>query len=167
MNSPVLRTLLVFAVFYTCSGISAFPARPFVAQGIMASNFVEAKFDPFGGYAALGRQPPEFHDFDSFQIDLVEPPENSRELKVAGYLSAQRGELILDLKKINLTLEKLSFTTEARNNITYSFDGRFLRRGSLSRFSTKVPVLEGMLTKSRGRQKIAETKLQFFYFEPH
>lgn len=167
MNTPAFRSILVFASAYILCGTFALAALPSLTQDIAAAKFIAAKFDPFGSYAILDTVPPEFDDFDSFQIDLVEPPRRGRNLKLAGFLSSRQGQLILQLKTISLTLEELSFITQAEQGVHYCFEGRFLKKGVLTRFSTKVPVLEGKLSKFMQGQKVAEKKIRFFTFAPH
>ncbi len=167
MNATSLKLVLIVTICCAALTITAKPITLSRIQGEVSSSIVEAKFDPFGGYAVLGKVPPELNEFDSFQLDLTDKQKREGKLKIAGYLSAQKGQLNFHFKVIGLTLETLTFTTEMENGISFRFEGRFLKKGAFSRFSTRVPVLEGMLVKLNQGNKVAESKLRFFYFVPY
>jgi hypothetical protein len=160
------RVVLVVAIFFALCGDVRF-AKPLAAQGTASPDVVRKRFDPFGGYAHLGEVPMEFREFDSFQIDLIEQPRKNRRLKVSGHLSVNKGVKILPFDAITLTPQKLTFTTKAEHGISYSFEGHFLRKGALSRFSSKVPVLEGRLSRYQNKRIVATRKMQFYYFESY
>lgn len=127
-------------------------------------EIIEADFDPFGGYVIRGRKPRGFDDFDNFTLDIAGEPARGRDIKVVGGVVTSSGghdSTVFQLERMNLSVSKLSFTTETVGGVGYEFEGRFLRGGALSRFSRKVSVLEGVLTKYVGGAKVAERRLRF------
>jgi hypothetical protein len=132
-----------------------------------ASTFIRSKFDPFGGYAIVGIAPNQFRDFDNFQIDLAKKPINGEKLDIKGFVSLQSGKYFPTLSRVNLSLRYLSFSSIENDQISYHFNGRFLKHGDFSKLPAETPVLEGVLIKNINGRKVAQRRVRFFYFEPH
>jgi hypothetical protein len=132
-----------------------------------AATFIRAKFDPFGGYALVGIAPNQFRDFDNFQIDLANKPISGEKLDIKGFVSLQSGKYFPVLSRVNLSLRYLSFSSIENDQISYHFNGRFLKQGDFSKLPAETPVLEGVLIKNINGRKVAQSKVRFFYFEPH
>jgi hypothetical protein len=138
------------------------------AQNLISDEFIRARFDPFGSYTILGRTPQGFADFYNFQIDLIDKPTKGRPLRINGFVqSGPNGEIICYFDTVTITLEKLAFRTKEEQGVSYSLEGRFLRKGDFSRLPRKTAALEGRLVKYQGAKKVAEAKLKFWYYEPH
>lgn len=120
----------------------------------------KVRFDPDGSFWILGEHPDGFLDFGG--IDLNN--KNLRRLPKQG-LSLNSGKNFR-FKNISLKQDHFTFTTVSLSNISYSFSGRFLRGGVFESadFDDETPVLEGLLTKYKAGQKVAEARLKFVYF---
>jgi hypothetical protein len=133
---------------------------------IMASSILihgqakKARFDPDGSFWIFGKAPDEFSDFGGINLNA----KRLRNLPGAGVqLNDGRN---LKFKLLSVKQERLTFTTVVVSNISYSFTGKFLRDGvyQAANLDDEKPVLEGVLTKYKAGQKVAEAKLQFVYF---
>jgi len=69
-------------------------------------------------------------------------------------------------KTLTVKRNSFTFTTVSLKNISYSFSGRFLRGGvyAETELNDERPVMEGTLTKYRAGNKVAEARIQFYYF---
>jgi hypothetical protein len=140
------------------SGI--FLAGVLLAGAAAAANQVKDRFNPDGSFWIQGTPPPEFKDIGGINLNS----HRSRRFPAAGVelVSGAR----LPFKTLTVKPESLTFTTGTLRGISYSFSGRFLKKGVFSAGSLDedTPVLEGTLTKFRGGRKTAEAKIKFTYF---
>ena len=68
----------------------------------------------------------------------------------------------VDIRTIQLNGKDLTFTTKSRTGVVFTFSGRFLRGGDLTKYVGKeVPVLEGTVRKFRKGKKVAEARSRF------
>ncbi len=130
---------------------------------VTAPAFTQTKssrFDPDGSFWIKGDPPTEFSDFSGINLNA----KRSKYLPSPG-LQLNNGRTYR-FKTLIVKRENFTFTTVVRNNVSYSFSGRFLRGGvfASSILDDEIPVLEGTLTKFRDGKKVAEAKLRFVYF---
>jgi hypothetical protein len=124
---------------------------------------VAQKFDPEGEFNVEGKLPKELSEVSTIQLlrDIKKSFQNSH-----SGLYTNRG-VTYRFKTLTVARERLAFTTVAINDISYSFTGRFLRGGVFAELDSDQwgkPILEGQLTKFRGRRKLAAASLKFSYF---
>jgi hypothetical protein len=143
--------LLALGIFVT--GIVAFGAA---ASAQTKRNL----FNPDGAFWLIGEPPDGFSDFSGINL-------NARRLR---RLPAQGLELNngkrLSFKTVTVKRDDFRFTTLTVGGVYYTFVGKFLRDGVFATqdLSDERPVLEGVLTKYKNGQKIAEAKMKFSYF---
>jgi hypothetical protein len=117
-------------------------------------------FNPDGAFWLIGDAPDGFPDFGGINL-------NGRRLR---RLPAQGLELNngkrFPFKTAIVKRDNLSFTTLTVGGVYYTFVGKFLRGGVFAEqdLSDEQPVLEGVLTKYKNGQKVAEAKMKFSYF---
>ena len=120
-----------------------------------------AKFDPDGSFWILGEPPADFKDFGGINLNA----KRLRRLNKPGVNLTDGTQL--RFLTLSVTREKLVFTTAAsKGGVSYNFDGRFLKGGvfAAANLDDQTPVLEGLLTKFKNGQKIADARLKFVYF---
>ncbi|HEV8367889.1 MAG TPA: hypothetical protein VGQ39_08060 [Pyrinomonadaceae bacterium] len=120
----------------------------------------KSRFDPDGSFWIHGDTPTNFSEFGGINLNA----KKSRQLPQPG-LELKNGKL-LRFKVLSVKRERFTFTTVLVSKISYSFSGKFLKGGvySAGNLDTEAPVLEGVLTKYKAGQKVAEAKLSFVYF---
>ena len=145
--------LLLCAAFTTRQASASAPASWAVAQ----------KFDPEGEFNVEGKLPKELSEVSTIQLlrDIKRSFLNSH-----SGLYTNRG-VTYRFKTLTVTRERFTFTTVAIGEISYSFTGRFLRGGVFAELDSDQwgkPILEGQLSKLRGRRKVSAASLKFSYF---
>jgi hypothetical protein len=120
----------------------------------------KAQFDPDGSFWINGNAPDGFLDFGGINLNA----KRARRLPSPG-VQLNNGKTFR-FKLLSVKQERFTFTTVAVSNISYSFSGKFLRGGvfASATLDDQTPVLEGVLTKFKGGQKVAEANLKFVYF---
>lgn len=102
-------------------------------------------------------------DFQCF--GMYQPPSNRGKSNLEGYIMTDRNDpegSSLNMKSVRLQGKNLSFKTESRKGVAFTFEGRFLRSGDFEKLLGKpVPVIEGVVRKFRQGKKVAEAKLRF------
>ena len=153
-------TLGIFATLTVALGTAASAQT---AASKKTSTSAQTKRDPFnpdGAFWLIGEPPDGFSDFGGINL-------NARRLR---RLPAQGLELNngkrLAFKTSIVKRDNLSFTTLTLGGVYYTFVGKFLRGGDFATqdLSDEQPVLEGVLTKYKNGEKIAEAKMKFSYF---
>lgn len=147
--------LLPGVAFNTRQASALAPASPLRA--------VAQKFDPEGEFNVEGKLPKELSEVSTIQL--------LRDIK-RSYLNSHSGlytnrGVTYRFKTLTVTRERFTFTTVAINEISYSFNGRFLRGGVFAELDSDQwgkPILEGQLSKFRGRRKVSAASLKFSYF---
>jgi len=120
-----------------------------------------AKFDPDGSFWILGEPPTDFKDFGGINLNA----KRLRRLNKPGVNLTNGAQL--RFLTLAVTHEKLVFTTAAgKGGVSYNFNGRFLKAGvfAAANLDDQTPVLEGLLTKLKNGQKVADARLKFVYF---
>jgi hypothetical protein len=141
---------------------AAFNAPQAVALEPAPSAFAQ-KFDPEGEFNVEGKLPKELSEVSTIQLlrDIKKSFMNSH-----SGLYTNRG-VTYRFKTLTVTRERFTFTTVAIGEISYSFTGRFLRGGVFAELDSDQwgkPILEGQLSKFRGRRKVSAASLKFSYF---
>lgn len=119
-----------------------------------------ARFDPDGSFWVHGTPPNDFLELSAINLNA----KRLRRLPSPG-LQITDGTNYR-FKTLTVKRNNFTFTTLALKNISYSFSGRFLKGGNYAEtaLNDEVPVMEGTLTKYRAGKKVAEAKIQFYYF---
>ena len=146
--------LLVLGAAFNTRQASALAPAPWV---------VAQKFDPEGEFNVEGKLPKELSEVSTIQLlrDIKKSFLNSH-----SGLYTNRG-VTYRFKTLTVTRERFTFTTVAIGDISYSFTGRFLRGGVFAELDSDQwgkPILEGQLSKFRGRRKVSAASLKFSYF---
>src|SRR5438093_2591539 len=120
----------------------------------------KSRFDPDGSFWINGNAPDGFLDFGGINLNA----KRVRRLPSSG-VQLNTGKNFR-FKQLSVKQESFTFTTVVVSNISYSFSGNFLKGGvfAAANLDDQTPVLEGVLTKYKGGQKVAEAKLKFVYF---
>jgi hypothetical protein len=122
--------------------------------------FAQSRFDPDGSFWVIGEPPDGFSDFSGINL-------NRRRLRgfPAQGLELNNGKRF-SYKAPIVRRDKFSFTTVTVGGVYYTFVGKFLRGGVFAQqdLSDEQPVLEGVLTKYKNGQKVAEANIKFSYF---
>ena len=116
------------------------------------------EFNPRGDYYLIGRKPKGFRDFDSLAL-AVDDAYGSVTMH-----TYEKGEYtFFEVLSASITKKQLTFVTYPKfgEHFVYSFEGQFLRKGTLSKARKHVAVLEGKLRKSRAGVTIAEANVKF------
>ena len=118
------------------------------------------RFDPDGSFWVSGTPPDDFLELSAINLNA----KRLRRLPAQG-LQVTDGTTYR-FKTATVKRNNFTFTTLALKNISYSFSGRFLRGGvyAQTELNDERPVMEGTLTKYRAGKKVAEAKIQFYYF---
>ena len=108
----------------------------------------------------IGEAPEGFSDFGAINLN----GRRVRRLPFQG-LELNNGKRF-PFKTAVIKRENLTFTTLTVGGVYYSFVGKFLRGGVFAEqdLADEQPVLEGVLTKYKSGQKVAEAKMKFSYF---
>jgi hypothetical protein len=119
-----------------------------------------ARFDPDGSFWVSGTPPDDFLELSAINLNA----KRLRRLPSPG-LQITDGTTYR-FKTLTVKRNNFAFTTVALKNISYSFSGRFLRGGvyAETELNDERPVMEGTLTKYRAGKKLAEAKIQLYYF---
>jgi hypothetical protein len=119
-----------------------------------------ARFDPDGSFWVSGTPPDDFLELSAINLNA----KRLRRLPSSG-LQITNGTTYR-FKTLTVKRNNFAFTTVALKNISYSFFGRFLRGGvyAETELNDERPVMEGTLTKYRAGNKVAEARIQFYYF---
>jgi hypothetical protein len=157
-----LGLLLVFGVLLVLPYRIALSGE---TQGKRKTGARQAKFEPFGTYVIYGDRSEAFGDFNVFIIGYPRKPVKGQPDKIIGEVQFGRREiLIAEFVGLKLIDTALSFETEEKNGISYTFEGRFLRKGDfLKRPPGYTPVLEGTLIKKLNGKEVAKESLKFYY----
>lgn len=156
--------LLLLALCFTAS-IAAQEIKSYRILQI-PNNLTKAAFDPFGGYLVYGQTPRIFKDFSNFTLDKVSVSTSATQMKIVGGVIINEGEksAIYQMEEIRLSPTELFFKTEILNNVRYEFAGKYLKKGSLSRFNDKkVPVMQGTLKRYRDDKVVDTEELKFSF----
>jgi hypothetical protein len=119
-----------------------------------------ARFDPDGSFWVSGTPPDDFLELSAINLNA----KRLRRLPSPG-LQITNGTTYR-FKTLTVKRNNFAFTTVTRKNIYYSFSGRFLRGGvyAETELNDERPVMEGTLRKYRAGNKVAEARIQFYYF---
>ena len=119
-----------------------------------------ARFDPDGSFWVSGTPPDDFLELSAINLNA----KRLRRLPSPG-LQITDGTTYR-FKTLTVRRNNFAFTTVVLKNISYSFSGRFLRGGvyAETELNDERPVMEGTLTKFRAGKKLAEAKIQLYYF---
>jgi len=118
------------------------------------------RFDPDGSFWVSGTPPDDFLELSAINLNA----KRLRRLPSPG-LQVTDGTTYR-FKTLTVKRNSFTFTTVSLKNISYSFSGRFLRAGvyAETELNDERPVMEGTLTKYRAGNKVAEARIQFYYF---
>jgi len=118
------------------------------------------RFDPDGSFWIQGKPPKAFEDFSGINLNA----KRNRYMPASGVDLTNGTQL--RYKALAVAPDKLVFTTIVVRGVSYSFRGRFLKRGvfAAADLDQDTPVLEGTLTKFKSGQKVAQANLKFTYF---
>jgi len=149
----------MLSIFKTLIAVIVLAGVLFAGTAASAQK-VKDRFNPDGSFWIQGTPPPEFKDIGGINLNS----HRSRRFPAAGVELVSGSRLLF--KTLTVKPDSLIFATGALRGISYSFSGRFLKKGVFSAGSLDedTPVLEGTLTKFRGGRKIGEAKLKFTYF---
>lgn len=133
----------------------------FLALGIVApAQTKRSQFNPDGAFWLIGEPPNGFSDFGNINL-------NGRRLRriPSQGLQLNNGKTFY-FKSLIVKRDKFTFTTVTVGGVYYTFSGKFLRGGVFAEqdLYDEQPVLEGVLAKYKGGQKVAEANLKFSYF---
>ena len=122
--------------------------------------FTQSRFNPDGAFWLIGEPPDGFSDFGVINLNA----RRLRRLPTQG-LELNNGKKF-SFKTVTVKRDDFRFTTLTVGGVYYTFVGKFLRGGVFATqdLSDEQPVLEGVLTKYKNGQKIAEAKMKFSYF---
>lgn len=116
-----------------------------------------------GDYGLLDDNPKGFEDFQTLSIVTrvySEKYPNGIAVKPQGSVQTSKREF--KFTWINITGKRISFVTEAKNGVSYQFDGKFVDNDQPSDEDYEgVMILKGRLTKWLNGKKIAEAKVEF------
>ena len=121
------------------------------------------EFNPRGDYYILGRKPKEFREFDCLELAVYEM--NGRAsgvVKVQTYSDQMYSARYATSGVVNEKRLTFAVTPFSEEDFEYSFDGQFLRGGTLSDAGKHRAVLKGKLSRSKGGVKIAECEVEFW-----
>ena len=117
-------------------------------------------FNPDGAFWIIGEAPEGFSDFGEINLNA----RRVRRLPAQG-LDLNTGKRF-PFKTSIVKRDNFSFTTVTSGGVYYTFVGKFLRGGVFAEqdLDDAQPALEGVLTKYKNGQKVAEAKMKFSYF---
>ena len=120
----------------------------------------QTRFEPDGAFWIIGKPPTGFSDFSGIYL-------NGKRLRRIPTQSLQLNNgKIFHYKMLVVKQDDFRFTTVTVGGVYYTFSGKFLRGGVFAEqdLYDEQPVLEGVLTKYKNGQKVAEAKMKFSYF---
>jgi hypothetical protein len=129
----------------------------------LSAGAVAQKFDPEGEFNVEGNLPKGLSEVSTIQ--LLRDARGSF-LNAHSGVYTNRG-VTHRFKTLTVTRERFTFTTVPSDDVSYSFTGRFLRGGVFAELDSDQwgkPILEGQLSKLKGRRKLATARLKFSYF---
>jgi hypothetical protein len=142
--TKLFRTLTVAVVLVTLA-VSVLP---------------QAKFNPDGAFFLIGETPTGFSDFSGIYL-------NGRRLRrlPTQAMHLNNGKMF-HYKSLVVKRDNFSFTTVTLGGVYFTFSGKFLRGGVFAEqdLYDEQPVLEGVLTRYKGGNKVAEARMKFSYF---
>jgi len=122
------------------------------------------KFNPFTMFFVLGRYPAGLSGFQCFGLNAE--AKKAEKPPYSGYVLTDLGDpsnSAIEMKSIHLSGRNLRFATESRRGLVFTFEGRFLRDGDLTRFSRKkIPLVEGIARKFVNGKKRAQSRMRFY-----
>jgi len=120
------------------------------------------QFNPRGDYFILGPKPKAFSEFDGLEL-AVYPTERKAEGQVTIQIVVNKTYEVQYAASALVTEHGLSFSTTSITDTQcdYTFDGYFLRTGTLFNARKHEAVLEGQLTKSKNGVRLAAAKVRF------
>jgi hypothetical protein len=136
-------------------------ATGIVAHGPVATAQTKrAAFNPDGAFFLIGEPPDGFSDFSGIYL-------NGRRLRrlPTQALHLNNGKMF-HYKTLSVKRDNFRFTTLTLGGVYFTFVGKFLRGGVFAEqdLYDEQPVLEGVLTKYKNGNKVAEAKMKFSYF---
>jgi hypothetical protein len=131
-------------------------------KGARAQKEEAARPAPWAGcfYEAVGGRPKGIEEFENFFVRSF-PGQ-----PVSGGLITKTSNLVHTFSKVEVTGDRLTFTTLARRGVTYSFEGQLLKKsesdegGDALRDRARAAVAEGTLRKHRRGKQIAEARVR-------
>lgn len=129
------------------------------------ASISQKKFDPEGEFLPLGKAPKGLEEVAA--IDLFRSGRN-RPFTSHSHsgVTTTRG-LVYRFQSISASQNSLTFKTQSRGGISYSFSGRFLKGGVFAEMDSAAwndSFLEGTLTRFKNGKKVAESRMRFSYF---
>jgi hypothetical protein len=127
---------------------------------LQVSVLAQARFNPDGAFFLIGKAPTGFSDFSGIYL-------NGRRLRRIPTQSLQLNNgKRFHYKSLVVKRDNFSFTTMTMGGVYFTFSGKFLRGGVFAEqeLYDEQPVLEGVLTKYKDGNKVAEAKMKFSYF---
>jgi hypothetical protein len=118
------------------------------------------KFNPRGAYYLIGRKPKWLREFDSLALSVDSNlTEGNANLETYANETSNAAYAVSGL----VTNTRLTFVASplSEDDYEYSFDGNFLRGGTLANAGKYTAVLRGKLRKAKGGVKIAEGEVSF------
>ena len=116
------------------------------------------EFNPRGTYYLIGRKPERFREFDCLELAMDDAYGS-----VMIHTNAKGNYRSYEVISASITKKELTFVTYPswEEHFVYSFEGQFLKKGTLSKARKHVAVLEGKLRKSRAGVTVAEANVKF------
>lgn len=116
------------------------------------------EFNPRGTYYLIGRKPERFPE-----VDCIELAVDDAYGSVTIHMNEKGDYRSYEAISASITKKQLTFVTYPswEEHFVYSFEGQFLRKGTLSKAGKHVAVLQGKLTKSRRGETVAEATIKF------
>lgn len=116
------------------------------------------EFNPRGTYYLIGRKPERFPE-----VDCIELAVDDAYGSVTIHMNEKGDYRSYEAISASITKKQLTFVTYPswEEHFVYSFEGQFLRKGTLSKARKHVAVLQGKLTKSRRGVTVAEATIKF------
>ncbi len=127
---------------------------------LTVSVLAQARFNPDGAFFLIGQAPTGFSDFSGIYL-------NGRRLRRIPTQSLQLNNgKMFHYKTLVVKRDNFSFTTVTMGGVYFTFAGKFLRGGVFAEqdLADEQPVLEGVLTKYKDGNKVAEAKMKLSYF---
>gem|GEM_PF-1439100 len=128
-------------------------------------------FDPEGIYTVKGFTNPGFSDVESIlisnkKLDVdCDDAEFGKLVEPSGFVlftNPKSGvESTLDIEALRISDGGLTFETDPRDGVRYSFAGEFLVRGNFYTLDPDTKVLRGTLAKFKDGKRVAETEVSF------
>ena len=134
-----------------------------------SENKTADEFDAEGFYGVIGKLPKNFEDFGEIGITTKNYESASEENNYEGTPISPEGYVWTDKEykftKISISSQTMAFETETIKGVSYKFSGKFVEKVPFWNFNEQKTVLEGHLIKLKKEKKIAETNINFFWYE--